>query len=60
MAKKAVVVKAAPKDNGIVMGIFLTIYGAIWFLMQAYKNEWALYMLPLLVFLLGLKLLFFD
>lgn len=48
------------KDDAVVNGIFLTIYGAIWFLLQAYRPLTASYMLPLLVFMIGLKMLFFD
>ena len=58
MAKNFIARKSS--DETVVNGIFLTIYGAVWFLMQAYKPAIALYFLPLLVFLVGLKMLFFD
>lgn len=48
------------EDNIVINGIFLTIYGAIWFLLQAYRPITSAYMLPLLVFMIGLKMLFFD
>jgi len=59
--KKAPAKKAAPaKSEGVGAGVFLTIYGAVWFLMQGYRPDWYPYMLPLLVFLVGLKMLFFE
>jgi len=60
-SKKAPAKKAAPaKSNGVGGGVFLVVYGAIWFLMEGYQPTWYNYMLPLLVFLIGLKMLFFE